>query len=193
MACHRFFEVPDLDDGRRNSSRKRNRNKHVVCSNCGYVLERGQVVCSSCAFQRPVPQNKVHFIDGELVESGVGLPGDSELSAARKQERYRGLKWVAVQYRYKSGWAYHAYVDKFAVKPPWACKNDEPVEPDDVVKRWAKNYLIKQRKRRCPMPSHSNHCQSANLVRGPGQGPYEASVRCGDCGQHLKWLSGEQA
>jgi len=192
-----FFDVPDLDDGSRKVTKRKKPDKHIVCSNCGYVLERGQMVCPSCAFKRPIPRNNIHFINGELYEDGVGLPGNSEVGLHIKRKWYQGLKWYYQHEGKKPGWAYYAYQEKFTEKPSNAWRDDRPVEPDDEVKRYGKSFFIKRvksMKKKNPnyRPTSCRHCGSSNLVTAPGTGVHAGALRCGDCNRHLKWLPKEQ-
>lgn len=192
------FKVPDLNDEDHATTRqKRAQQKMVSCSECGYVLEFGQMTCPGCGFDRQVKQNKVSYLDGKLIEYG----GDSDAviyTASQRLDWYLSLLWHARHQGRKDGWAYYAYIHKFDSKPKWDWKDMAPSMPTDEQARWIKYYEIRQAKgykkhskprkqaRRCKV------CNSEHVQTVPGAGPHAAGLRCGDCGKHLGWVSKQE-
>lgn len=147
------FEVPDLQDRdrQRNTRRKKEKDKMVSCSSCGFALERSQLTCPNCGIDRPKPSADVKVIDGTLVEYGSFDEGAAP-TVEGKREVYLQLRWYAREHGYSDGWAYHKFLDKFSGdKPPWSWKSLDPMPPAPGLMRWIKSRQIawaKSRQRR---------------------------------------------
>ncbi|MEN8130928.1 MAG: DEAD/DEAH box helicase family protein [Pseudomonadota bacterium] len=148
------FTVPDLTNEDHTSTRaKRKQQKMVPCSECGYVLEPGQMTCPGCGFDRQVKQSKVHYIDGRLIEYGHD-GGEQGYTLDEKRNWYLALLWQARHMTKRDGttysdkWAAHAWRDKFKAEkfPPWGWQRETPVVPDDEQQRWIKYYRIRAAK-----------------------------------------------
>ena len=141
------FEVPDLGSDDRPSTRaKRKQQKMLACTNCGFALEPDQVTCPSCGVDQPDKRNKVHYLDGNLIEFGSDDTGDVCYSTADKRAWYLAMLWHARRKGKKDGWACYAYLEKFSSKPTYNWQYLDPVLPTIEQSRWLKYYGIKKAK-----------------------------------------------
>lgn len=113
------------------------------CPSCKLMKPAGMVVCSNCGF-KVERQNKVEHKAGELVP----IDGKKDkFTAEQKRAFYAGLLWYADAKGYKPGWASHKYNEKFK---EWPNMRDhvEPCNPETVVLNWLKSRMIAYAKRR---------------------------------------------
>lgn len=138
------FVVPDLNSrDRQTAATKRNERKMATCSDCGFVLEPGRMICPNCGIDRKARASSVSYVDGELIEYGSGARGKVTHTAANKREWYQGLRWHAEMKGHSDGWAYHKFIAKFGTKPPWSWRTLEPVPPTPEVSRWIRSQQIR--------------------------------------------------
>lgn len=143
------FEVPDLGTGEHKAaSAKKKEARMIACSHCGCVMESDQWTCPSCGIDRPGRKPTVIYREGRLVEFGSGDNGSTANTIVDQRSWYLAFRWFADRRGWKDGWAYHAHLAKFNVKPPFAWKLLAPIEPTDEQARWVRHYLIRSAKRR---------------------------------------------
>ena len=92
------------------------KTKDRVCSQCQTLLRNGSRVCHACGHMMAPRDSEIYVADGELTELGKnGSIGKA--SYDDKQSFYSGLKWIAEDRKYSSGWVAHTYKKRFGVWP----------------------------------------------------------------------------
>jgi len=86
--------------------------------------------------------------DGELgeIDRNSRKLKKKEYSTDQKKEWYAMLRGYASTKRYKDGWAYYKYHDKFGAAPPW--KKNSVIEPSAEVLSWITYINIRNSKRK---------------------------------------------
>jgi DNA repair protein RadD len=140
------FVVPDLTNMTRDEIfSKKNDVKMKPCSECGYMMEPGQMVCPSCGMERPTRKTEVHFIDGELVEWGTDK-SVRDWDADDKCDFYLQLKNIQEERGYKPGWVAVKYKDRFKKWPPNYWEALPPIQASGATHRWVKSQQIRRAK-----------------------------------------------
>jgi superfamily II DNA or RNA helicase len=111
------------------------------CPKCGQLWGITDI-CPHCGHVR-VRKNDVLVMPGEMVELDGGKK--EKYSSEYKETFYRCLLGYAKQHRYKEGWAYWQYKEKFGIGPAWKKIASEPSA--DVI-NWIKYQNIKKAKAR---------------------------------------------
>jgi len=141
-----------LDDGKKKIGGGDKREKQEplpkVCPKCTYLKPARIRVCPACGFET-MPRANVFYADGELHEvSGRG--GNKVYSEVMTpfEERelfYRELLGICEERKYKQGWAYHQYKDKYHEFPDKTFIRI-PAMPSKKTTNWVKNQWIRKRK-----------------------------------------------
>ena len=105
------------------------------CTSCGAMKAPKVRECLHCGFI-PEPKSEIETEDGELVEL-TRKQAKKTYTVAQKQQFYSELLGLAAQRGRKSGWAYHAYIDKFGVGPANSM-HKVPATPSLETIAWAK-------------------------------------------------------
>lgn len=129
-----------LDDGRPNSSKSKKEERAEPlpkpCPKCSYVKPARVHACPSCGFE-PERQNDVIVSDGELVKVERKKPIKKEVG----QHVYSQLLGYANEHGFKSGWAYHKYVEFFDGKLPKGLRQ-VPAPATPQIIGWIKSRQI---------------------------------------------------
>lgn len=108
-----FFSngIAELDDGKpdKKAKSKTKEQKPARCPKCTHVHAKAPA-CPMCGFV--YPRERIVHQAGTLVEAQGGAQG-----LAAKVAFHAELLWIARERGYKSGWAAHAYKEKFGVWP----------------------------------------------------------------------------
>ena len=139
------FMVPDLANRDRSTSHsKRDTEKMVSCSSCGFMMEVSQHICPNCGIERPGRENKVTFIDGELAEFGKAK-SESFLS---EMDFYLELKSVQEMRGYKPTYPATIFKNRFKRWPPFSWNQLESMPPSEETLRYVTSQQIRYRKRK---------------------------------------------
>ncbi len=120
-----------LDDGKPAAKAVAERKEPLPkpCSNCSYLKPPKIKICPNCG-QESKAETSIFESDGELVEwvPGQRAKAKSGREYSRQEQRqfYAELKAYGASKNYSSGWAYHKFMEKFKMKPPFAFKGDLP-------------------------------------------------------------------
>ena len=135
------FEVPDLDDGTapERSKAKKKEPRMVSCSECGALMETGEVTCLACGMDRPRKRSAVVYLDGRLAEFGAVRAAQETVD---RRAWYLAMRWHCEQSGKSPGLAFHLFKSKFpGDKPPWAWRDLPSVEPTTEQARWIRNEM----------------------------------------------------
>lgn len=139
--------VTELGEGKEKKPKKElteNEKEAAKCPQCSAVWPSNSDTCVNCGHVR-VKRSDVMVSPGEMVEIGTTKRSKAEkFTAEFKSEFYAQLLGFAESNGYKSGWAYHAYKDKFSVGP--SMTRPEPALPTLAVCNWIKSQKIRKAK-----------------------------------------------
>ena len=107
--------------------------KEEPCKRCGFLKPAGVRRCPECKFEA-LPPSGVVILPGELKEAGGKVV---KITKETKQAWWGQLLAVAVERKYKPGWASNKYKDKFGVWPRGL--DDIPQIPTPEVRNWIKS------------------------------------------------------
>lgn len=110
------------------------------CPRCGVIWSGGDT-CAHCGLVRQ-KRNDVQVVAGEMTEIGATTRKAEKYTSQFKEDFYAQLLGYADDRGYKSGWAYHAYKDKFSVGPSMA--KPEPAMPTLAVRNWITSQNIRK-------------------------------------------------
>jgi superfamily II DNA or RNA helicase len=120
----------DLDDGRTRATRKRDSIRlPKECPQCSCLRPASTNICPHCGFVAKAI-NRIKPIDGELYELRA-----NKARVFRREEVYGGLKFVALERRYKPGWAWHKY-HEYTGEFPRGLDYVQPRPPSSEIRRW---------------------------------------------------------
>jgi len=138
----------ELNNGQKatsSGSKEREEPLPKECPSCTFLKPARIRVCPNCGFE-PKPLSGVRYSDGALVElTGDGL-NDFDDEFNEMEDFYRELLSFANHKKYKRGWAYHKFIERYGIPPdkkfvktplPWTPKTESMV----------KHLQIKSRKR----------------------------------------------
>jgi superfamily II DNA or RNA helicase len=118
------------------------------CPACAFLRPPKVRECPACGHVPALPRSEVETADGELVEmTAGGKKAGKAWTMDEKQAWYSGFIRHAADRGYRSGWAFHAYREKFGVRPQFL----DDVPSSDVpqeVRSWVRARNIRQAKRR---------------------------------------------
>ena len=114
------------------------------CPRCSVIWSGGDT-CAHCGHVR-TKRNDVQVVAGQMIEVGASTRKPEKYSAEFKADFYSQLLGFAEDRGYKSGWAFHAYKDKFAIGPSMAKPN--PSMPGVAVINWIRSQNIRKAKQR---------------------------------------------
>ena len=140
----------ELDDGK--SAKKAAVKPEVLpkeCPQCSFLRPPKTSQCPACGF-KPEPKNKIECDDGELVELKRGQKVSRSLSVEDKKLFYAELSRHAYLRGYKSGWAYHAYKERFGVGPASSFPSTASVSIRTETQNWITYRNIRQSKSKGP-------------------------------------------
>lgn len=131
------------------SSTARKEPKPLTCPQCSTVFA-GAGICPACGHDMATRYAAaVEAIEAELQEltrledaaavKRAKKARDDEWPSARKERFYQELLGLAIERGYKEGWAYHKYIERFEVGPPWA---KQTREPSLSTRSWVKSRQI---------------------------------------------------
>lgn len=112
------------------------------CPKCSVVWSGGDT-CAHCGHVR-VKRNDVVAVAGEMIEIGATKRKAEKYTPEFKADFYSQLLGYAEDRGYKSGWAFHAYREKFDVGP--SMSKPEPAMPGAVVNNWITSRNIRKAK-----------------------------------------------
>jgi superfamily II DNA or RNA helicase len=144
---HDSLSMGKLDE---NKSVKRGPPLPKPCPQCTALLSPGVKVCPECGFERKIVSD-IYEREGELVEFDGsfrkrGAATSNRLFPYTWQEKckfYQQLRGYGLSKGYKDGWAFIKYMEKFnGEKPPWAWRNNPPMEPGPEVTMFVKSRFI---------------------------------------------------
>lgn len=149
--CVRFgmpadFTVPELDNGERAARETRKTDpKAVTCTDCGYLLDPGQMTCPSCGVDRPVRRADVVYTDADLIKIGSDATGERAYTDADLRRWYLGIRryWEdrGKEPDHAARIAFAVCAEKFDRKAPRDWRSLAPIPPDrDVM-----GYIISKR------------------------------------------------
>ena len=141
-----------LDDGKKKAGGGDKREKQEplpkVCPKCTYLKPARIRVCPACGFET-MPRANVFYANGDLHEvSGKGRNKVYNKVMTPFEERelfYRELLGICEERKYKQGWAYHQYKDKYNEFPDKSFARS-PAAPSKKTTNWVKSQWIKKRK-----------------------------------------------
>lgn len=137
--------VNELSEGQDKKAKKEPsdaQKEAAKCPKCS-ALWGGGDTCINCGHVR-LKRNDVQAVAGEMVEIDANKRKTEKYSAEYKEEFYAQLLGFADDRGYKSGWAYHAYKDKFSTGPSMA--KPEPAMPGIAVRNWITSQNIRKAK-----------------------------------------------
>jgi superfamily II DNA or RNA helicase len=133
-----------LDDGKeRPGAQPKDREKRAplpkLCDDCKAVIPAGAKSCLSCGAQIHA-KTDIDAVEGELVEFGVQRSGKREIAAWEKARFYAELLGYAERKGFKSGWAFHKFIERFKHQP--AGYPHVAMEPSVATLNWIKSRQI---------------------------------------------------
>lgn len=136
-----------LDDGvAKRTSSERPERLPKECPKCSFLKPAKVRVCPACGFQ-PEPKDAVEVQEGELYELTRGKKiKPSEVSLEDKQKFYSELILHAQLRGYKTGWAAHAYRDRFKVWPANQLLDRPAVMISPATQSWITSRNIRKAK-----------------------------------------------
>lgn len=134
-----------LDNGEGKPTRKSEPPLPKECQGCGALKPPRMLQCPYCGHV-PELKNRIEVAEGRLDE----ITRDKKRvkaapTFAEKEQFYRELLHYAATMGYKSGWAFHAYRDKFEVKPHTQFR-DSPIPVSPGTASWIKHRQIARAK-----------------------------------------------
>jgi len=120
----------------------------IECTQCS-TLRMGGKPCPNCGFLPQRPGKYVAIREGDL---GLIVNGKVRAGPMTREQRlqfYRELRGFgrAHNMRNPDGWAFHQCQHK-GFKPPWAWRDQPPLEPSLAVASWARSRIIAYAKAR---------------------------------------------
>jgi len=145
--------VTDLNEDRLDDGKAKRKAETVAkeklpkeCPQCHFLRPPGKSKCPACGFVAQAVSNVDH-VNGELAELRKDRRmSDIKYTLEQKQSFYSELIGYAINKGYKSGWAYHAYRDKFGVAPSNQLHQRAGI-PGPVVLSWIRHRNIVNAKR----------------------------------------------
>jgi superfamily II DNA or RNA helicase len=133
-----------LDDGserQASNARKRKRSQPLpkLCEECKAVLAGGARACPSCGADIQA-RTDIEAVAGDLVEFGARRGGKREPAAWEKARFYAELLGYAERKGFKSGWAFHKFIERFKHQP--AGYPHVAMEPSVATLNWIKSRQI---------------------------------------------------
>ena len=118
------------------------------CPQCHFLRPPKTPICPSCG-HKPEPKNQIHSVVGSLLEitrGGKAVP--VPVNDAEKELFYRELITYGRLKNYKSGWAWHQFMQKYdhRAKPTYLTAIVEEIRP--ATASWIKHRLIATAKAR---------------------------------------------
>lgn len=171
---HGFVEDPiewDLEDGKLfkdREARVRERlqeEKTITCIKCSCVYS-GQLQCPQCKY---LPEQKGEWLEtrhGELhrVDRKDRKAVAKEWSTEVKRRWWRELLGYSIEKKYKKGWAYFKYQEKFKMKPPTQWSNDLAMHPSEECRAFIRYLNIRAAKSREKNAARKSEEQHPGLV-----------------------------
>jgi DNA repair protein RadD len=112
----------------------------LECSQCGAIRIAGDA-CKHCGFLPQRRPDAIVFNDGDLALVDRRKRTAVAAFDAEERARWHGmLTAVAKERRYRSGWIYHKYHEKFGVDPP--VYSVKPISPTPEVLSWVRSRVI---------------------------------------------------
>jgi len=137
-ADERFWTLEghqDLESTR--AAREAAQGKEITCPACQCVYSGGRV-CPECGHYIAPKGKEIQTLDGELVEVGAHLDDDEQ---ARLQF-YLELRGYGERRKFKIGFAYLKFIERYGRKPPWEWNKQPAAKPSLVTERWVQSRLI---------------------------------------------------
>ena len=97
-----------------NTAKEKDAAKCPVC----YALWTGGLICPVCGHVKK-QQAMIEEVAGEIIEFNGIVEKKEKYSSEYKEAFYQGLIGYARSKGFKDGWAYHQYLSRFDVAPPW--------------------------------------------------------------------------
>jgi DNA repair protein RadD len=147
-----------LDDGNhKRSVVERTKPLPKECPKCSFLKPPKSRVCPSCGFVAEAV-DKTETEDGELYElTRKGTLNKSEMTMDAKQAFYSELLLFAYVRGFKSGWASHAYRDRFKVWPHHSMHKHLAKTISPATQSWITSRNIRKAKSK-----HSNFNQTGS-------------------------------
>jgi hypothetical protein len=111
------------------------------CPVC-FALWTGGLICPVCGHVKK-QQAMVEEVAGEIIEFNGIVEKKEKFSSEYKEAFYQGLIGYARSKGFKDGWAYHQYLRRFEVAPPW---KKQAGEINIHVSNYLKHEAIKRAK-----------------------------------------------
>lgn len=138
-----------LDDGRERQKQETKPRESLPkeCPKCSYLKPPKVSVCPACGF-KPERQSNVEHEDGDLIEMDARGKArtNQEVGWDEKRSFLAQLRGYAAERGYASGWASHAFKDKFGCWPANQIANTPPDDCGMVVRNWVKSRQIARAK-----------------------------------------------
>lgn len=132
-----------------------------ACPQCTALRPPRVAKCPNCGFEAQ-RVNGHHESDGELVEVTPGATkrkpggGKREYTQAEKIKFYAELKAYAIQHKYKNGWAFHKFSEKFKSRPDRSFEGVAPAPyPSAEVTIWCRSRAIAWAKSKKRQEAHA--------------------------------------
>ena len=145
-----------LDSGEKRTASKYEKKEALPkpCPKCTYVKPPKVRDCPACGFKAEYV-SKIETEEGELLEITANKKQNAlDWTSGAKSIFYAELLGHALIKGYKSGWAYHAYRQRFGVGP---ASKPAPISPSIATASWIKHYNITKAKQR-----EKNELRNAN-------------------------------
>ena len=136
-----------LDSGEKRTASKYEKKEALPkpCPKCTYVKPPKVRDCPACGFKAEYV-SKIETEEGELLEITANKKQNAlDWTSSAKSIFYAELLGHALIKGYKSGWAYHAYRQRFGVGP---ASKPAPISPSIATASWIKHYNITKAKQR---------------------------------------------
>ena len=136
-----------LDSGDKRAASKFEKKEALPkpCPKCTYVKPPKSRDCPACGFKAEYV-SKISTEEGELLEITANKKQNSlDWTQSAKSTFYAELLGHALLKGYKSGWAYHAYRQRFGVGP---ATKPTPISPSMATISWIKHLNIAKAKQR---------------------------------------------
>ena len=111
------------------------------CPVC-FALWTGGLICPVCGHVKK-QQAMIEEVAGEIIEFNGIVEKKEKFSSEYKEAFYQGLIGYARSKGFKDGWAYHQYLRRFEVAPPW---KKQAGEINIHVSNYLKHEAIKRAK-----------------------------------------------
>lgn len=133
-------------DGKKPAAHKKQKRvkekKILTCSECCFVFE-ARARCPNCFSPVTDFGKKIQEAEGDLVEIGKKK---AKATMAEKQRFFSMLEHYRIIKKYKTGWAAHAYRQRFGCWPKGVTAS--PTPPDEAFMRYMKYQQIRRAKAR---------------------------------------------